>query len=52
MMGPLLSHFGLGSPQEFVPFFYRRFDKAAEAAPRRWLALPRAGRSPGRRHHG
>jgi N-acetylglucosamine kinase-like BadF-type ATPase len=31
MMGPLLSHFGLGSPQEFVPFIYRRFDKAAVA---------------------
>ena len=31
MMGPLLAHFGLGSPQEFVPLIYRRFDKALVA---------------------
>lgn len=31
MMGPLLAHFGLASPQDFVPLIYRRFDKAAVA---------------------
>lgn len=46
MMGPLLGHFGLGSPQEFVPLIYRRFDKAAVAGAAALVERHRAAGDP------